>query len=194
MTRSNRMSSLVVAGAAVAMLAGGIAPAAEANDPGSNRRQVVVAGAYRGGYRSHYGAGGRWRGYYGPYGPYGPDYHRLGWGFGFYDPFWDPYYYEPPGGIDMNVAVQEGLGAIDVDVKPNRAEVWVDGKYVAQARDLDGNPSYLWLPDGVHHVVIYQKGYSRFEQDVDVRRGIRKPLEVRLTEGESEPPAPSPAH
>ena len=191
MTRRNRVSSLVVAGAALSVLAGAIAPAAEANDRGSNRGQVAVARSYRGGgYRSHYGAGWGRRGYYGPYRPY---YHRFGWGLGFYDPLWEPYYYEPPGGIDMNVAVQEGLGAIDVDVKPNRAEVWVDGKYVAQARDLDGNPSYLWLPDGVHHVVIYQKGYLGFEQDVDVRRGIRTPLEVRLTEGESEPPAPSPA-
>jgi len=192
MTRRNRVSSLVVAGAALSVLAGGMAPAVKAAEPGSSPGQVAVARSYRGGgYPSHYGAGSRWRGYYGHYGPY---YHRFGWGFGFYDPLWDPYYYyEPPGGIDMNVAVQEGLGAIDVDVKPNRAAVWVDGKYVAQARDLDGDPSFLWLPDGAHHVVIYQKGYARFEEDVDVRRGIRKQLEVRLVEGESEPPAPSPA-
>jgi hypothetical protein len=192
MTRRRLVSSLFAAGAAMSVLAGGIASAAEAHGPGSNRGPVAVGRSYPvAGYRSHYRSGWHGRGYYGFYGPY---YHRFGWGFGpFYDPLWDPYDYPPPGGIDMNVAVQAGLCAIDLDVKPNRAEVWVDGRHVAQARDLDGNPSYLWLPDGVHHVVIYQKGYARFEQDVDVRRGIRKELEVRLTEGESEPPAPSPA-
>jgi hypothetical protein len=25
---------------------------------------------------------------------------------------------------------------------------WVDGKYVGEARDVDGYPSYLWLADG----------------------------------------------
>ncbi len=40
-----------------------------------------------------------------------------------------------------------GFGAVDVDAKPNRADVWVDGKYVGEARDLDGYPS-LTLPAG----------------------------------------------
>ena len=66
--------------------------------------------------------------------------------------------------------------------------MWVDGKFVAEARDLDGYPSYLWLPEGAHHVVVYKGGYVRFEEDIEVQRGYRKDLKVRLEKGDSEPP------
>ena len=48
---------------------------------------------------------------------------------------------------------QEAITAAGTGValsKPDRADVWVDGKYVGEARDLDGYPSYLWLEKGPH--------------------------------------------
>ena len=92
----------------------------------------------------------------------------------------------------MNVAVLADLGAVELDVKPSKAGVWVDGKYVAEARELDGSPSFLWLSEGVHRVVIHREGYARFEEDIDVQRGISKELKVRLQEGESESPGLKP--
>jgi hypothetical protein len=184
------VGALVIAAATVAGLIAGLPPAAEARDSGFHRGRTIVVGSYRFPHRRYYRPGGGYDGF-----PY-HRYHRFGWGFHFgprYDPYFGPWAYDPPGGIDMNVAVLAGLGAVDLDVKPGKAEVWVDGKYVAQARDLDGYPSFLWLPEGVHRVVIYKSGYLRFEQDIDVQRGIRKELEVRLAEGESEPPGPTPA-
>jgi len=89
--------------------------------------------------------------------------------------------------------MMSGMGGLDVDAKPNRAEVWVDGKYVAEARDLDGDPSYLWLKQGPHHVVVYHGGDKRFEEDVDVQVGMKTDLKVRLEKGESEPPSRRPA-
>jgi hypothetical protein len=148
-------------------------PAAEAHGRGGGRRLVV-----RGGYG---------------YAPF-----AYGWGFSpFFDPYWawaaGPYYHQPAGGVDMNVAMMTGWGAVELNVKPNRADVWVDGKYVGEARDLDGYPSYLWLEKGAHHVAVYKAGYRTFEEDIDVGRGMKRELKLRLEPGDSQPPGTKPA-
>ena len=40
----------------------------------------------------------------------------------------------------MNAAMIAGFGAVELNVKPNRADVWVDGRYVGEARDLLRRP------------------------------------------------------
>jgi hypothetical protein len=127
------------------------------------------------------------RGFYPYYSPY------FAFGYGpYFGPYWGPFPYTPPGGIDMNVALAAGLGAVDLNVKPGNAEVWVDGRYYGEARDLDGYPSFLWLADGAHHVVVYKGGYASFDEPIDVQRGVRKELKVRLEKGQSEPPGQKP--
>jgi len=127
-------------------------------------------------------------GFYG-WGPY------WGWGWGW--PYWGwpgPYYgYGYGGGPALGYAMMSGMGGLDVNVKPKQAEVWVDGKYVANARDLDGDPSYLWLKQGPHHLVIYEAGYRSFETDVDVHTAMVRQLKVKLEKGESQPPVSAPA-
>lgn len=166
MTHSRRALSIV----AVAALAagGGLVPrSAEAAHPrGGIRGPVFVGGGFYGGP------------YWGPYG-FGPSY----WGG---SPF------GPPGGLDPNIAAVAGLGAVNVDAKPNRAEVWVDGGYIGEARDLDGYPSYLWLKEGTHRVAVFKGGFAVFEQDVEVRRGLKIDLKVDLAKGASEPPGRKP--
>ena len=149
--------------------------AAEAHG-GRGGGHVVVRGGYRFGYA-----------------PF-----AYGWGFSpFFSPYWaygvGPYYNQMAGGVDMNVAMIAGWGAVEMNVKPNRADVWVDGKYIGEARDLDGYPSYLWLEKGPHHVAVYKAGYRTFEEDVDVARGMRRELKLRLEPGESQPPGAKPA-
>jgi hypothetical protein len=125
-------------------------------------------------------------GFYHPWYGFGP---YWGWG-------WGPYpwaYYGPQGGVDMNMAMMSGYGAVDLNVKPNRADVWVDGKYVGEARDLDGYPSYLWLADGAHKLAVYKGGYRTFEEEIAVNRGMKTELKIRLEPGESQPPGPMPA-
>jgi hypothetical protein len=138
----------------------------------------------RGGHRGFAFVG---RGFYGP---------SLGFGYGF-GPYWGPwgpYAYAPGGGIDMGAALIAGYGAVDMNVKPGQAEVWVDGKYVAEAKDLDGYPSYLWLAEGPHRVVVYKGGYANFDEEIDVRRGIRSDLKVRLEKGDAQPPGQRPGN
>jgi hypothetical protein len=128
-------------------------------------------------------------------------YAPFAYGWGFYNPFFDPYwawagpYYGPSGGggVDMNVAMMVGWGAVEMNVKPNRADVWVDGKYIGEARDLDGYPTYLWLEKGPHRIAVYKAGYRTFEEEIDVTRGTRRELKVRLESGDSQPPGAKPA-
>ena len=122
----------------------------------------------------------------------------YGWGpaWGWGAPYWGwgggPYGYGSGNGI-LGYAMISGMGGLDVDAKPNRAEVWVDGRFVADARDLDGDPSYLWLKQGAHHVVLYKAGFRSFEEDVDVRAGILRQFRVQLEKGDSRPPVAAPA-
>lgn len=118
-------------------------------------------------------------------------YYGFAFGYGF-APYWGPwgvpYAFAPPGGIDMGAALIAGFGAVDMNVKPGEAEVWIDGKYVAEAKDLDGYPSYLWLAEGPHRVVVYKGGFASFDEEIDVRRGLRSDLKVRLEKGDAQPP------
>jgi hypothetical protein len=92
----------------------------------------------------------------------------------------------------MNYAMMAGFGAVELNVKPNRADVWVDGKYVGEARDLDGYPSYLWLADGGHKLAVYKGGYKAFEEEISAQRGMKTELKIRLEPGESAPPGTKP--
>jgi len=167
---------------------------------------VVPTGAMAQGHRGRGGHGGGTviggGGFYGPwlgfgagwgYGLYGPwGYGAWGYGPWGYGPWGYPGYFAPEGGVPMGVAMMSGFGAVDLNVKPNRADVWVDGKYVGEARDLDGYPSYLWLKEGVHHLQIQKGGYKLFDEEIDMQPGLKKDLKVRLEPGESEPPAGKP--
>jgi hypothetical protein len=133
--------------------------------------------------------GGPYWGWGTPYWGWGAaPYWAWGWGWG---P--GPWYYGSPGGSPLGYAMMSGMGALDLNVKPGGAEAWVDGKYVADARDLDGNPSYLWLKQGPHHIVLYKAGFRSFEGDVDVHVAMIRQLKVRLEKGESTPPVPASA-
>jgi len=115
------------------------------------------------------------------FGPYG------GWGL------YPPAFYQPAGGVDMNAAMMAGFGAVELNVKPNRADVWVDGRYVGEARDLDGYPTYLWLAEGAHRVAVHKGGFLVFEEEIDVRRGMKTEIKLKLQPGDSPPPGTKPA-
>jgi hypothetical protein len=165
-----RSRRTVVAAVALALFALGASRAADAHPRGRGR--VVV---YGGGY---YGFN-PWFGFGAGFGPY--------WG-------WGPYYpgFYPPGGVDMSAAMVAGYGAVELNVKPNRADVWVDGRYVGEARDLDGYPSYLWLADGPHRLAVHKGGYLVFDEPIDVRRGMKTEIKLKLEPGDSPPPGTKP--
>jgi hypothetical protein len=170
MLRLGRIGTVVAAAVALAAMTVSLPQEAEAGGRRGSQGPVFV---YRGFYGyPHFGLGPYWSPYWGAY--------------------WGPYTYRPEGGLDLNVAMLAGWGAIDLNVKPKQAEVWVDGKYVGEARDLDGHPSFLWLPEGVHRVTIYKGGHVSFDEELEVRRGQKQKLKLRLEQGASEPPGQKP--
>lgn len=161
-----------VAALALAVAALGLVLADSAAAHGRGRGRVVAVGGFYG-VNPYFGLS-PWA-FWGPYG-------------------WGPpgYLYGPQGGVDMNAAMIAGFGAVEINAKPNRAEVWVDGKYLGEARDLDGYPSYLWLGEGPHTIAVYKGGYASFEEQIEVQRGMKRKLKVRLEEGNSPPPGDKP--
>lgn len=115
--------------------------------------------------------------YFGRYGFYGAAIHRPN--------------QQPEGGLNLQIARVNGWGALDIDVKPRKAEVWVDGKFVAQAGDLDGQPAYLWLDEGRHVVTIYKGGFQTYEQVFGINAGQVTQVKFKMAPGQSEPPGGS---
>jgi hypothetical protein len=185
MTQGKRIGAAIVA--AAAMLCLGVPARADAHGDRDDH-----AHAFRWGhaFRPYFGLG---YGYgYGPYwGPYWANGWWGPWGWG--GPYaWGPGY-SPDRGPTLGYAMMEGFGAIEVHARPKQAQVWVDGNYVAEARDLDGTPTDLWLKKGEHEIQVYQEGYVTFHEKVNVRAGVRMKLDVRLQEGPSQPPTPQTA-
>ena len=128
-------------------------------------------------------------GFYNPWMGFGP---AWGWGGGWGWGAHPPAYFAPEGGVSMGAAMIAGMGAVELNVKPNRADVWVDGKYVGEARDLDGYPSYLWLAEGEHRVAVHKGGFLVFDEPINVQRGMKTQIKLKMQPGDSPPPGPKP--
>lgn len=148
-------------------------------------------GGYGGGhhgYGYYYPSyGHHYVGYYGPYwwfwpGHYLYDYGYYGYGRGYgYGPP-RPYYQDNYRG---------DLGALDLDVKPEKAEVYIDGQYIGVADDFDGFPSYLWLEEGIYDVVFHRQGYETVARRYRILPGLTIDVEDSLRAGETLSPEES---
>jgi hypothetical protein len=177
MTHWMRQGTMLLAAAGLVAVTFGAPSKAEARD-NDGHGVVRVYHGFRPYFGVHYG---HWGGPYWGAGWWGPGWWGPGWGWGY------PYY--PEGSISMHAAMLAGYGAIKIDAKPKQAEAWADGKPIAEARDLDGTPSYLWLKEGEHRIQIYKGGFVTFDQKVDVHAGMRTELRVQLEPGPSVPPS-----
>lgn len=122
---------------------------------------------------------------------------HLGFGgayyFGSYSPFYRGYpygyaYRERPGGLNPAIARAIGIGGLDLNIKPRKAEVFVNGEYAGTVADFDGYPSFLWLDEGDHIVTIYKGGFKTFEENFAIKAGVVYPVKFQLAPGTSEPP------
>lgn len=158
----------------------------------------------RGGYGG-YGYGG-WggRGWYGGYGGYG--YSRpvgwcggWGWGWGWgglwgFSPWWGwggywagyPYPYAggayiAPGG-SVTVSYSPGSwAAVKVDVSPEEARVFLDGRYIGTADDFDGFPDMLYLQSKARYQLEFRlEGFETQSVDVDAQPGAYVKLDNKL--------------
>ncbi|HUP21348.1 MAG TPA: PEGA domain-containing protein [Thermoanaerobaculia bacterium] len=127
-------------------------------------------------YRPHY----RYYPYYRPYYRW-PYYARP---FGYYGAWGYPAYY---GGYYRDELAPDA-GALDLNIKPKRAEVWVDREYLGVVDSYDGFPRYLWLREGKHRLVVYLEGYETFAREVTVRPGEVLGIRYKLREGVAKKP------
>jgi hypothetical protein len=121
-------------------------------------------------------------GYYSGYRPYYRPYY-YGYPFSFYGAWGYPAAY---GGYGYEWSPD--AGALDLNIKPKRAEVWVDREYLGTVDSYDGFPRYLWLKSGKHHVVVYLDGYETFAREVTLRAGEVLAIRFDLREGTATEP------
>ncbi|MDH3746359.1 MAG: hypothetical protein OES47_14770, partial [Acidobacteriota bacterium] len=124
------------------------------------------------GYGGYYGYGYGWPFYPYYYGSYG---YRYGYGY--------PYEW----GYRYRRAYSEPLGAFDLDVKPKKTEVYLNGHFIGTASKYDGYPSLLWLPEGEHQLVFFKPGFMTEVREVEALPGVRLDFELDMRPGESTP-------
>ena len=121
---------------------------------------------------------------------YDPWYPRFGpWGIGWWGyGYGYPYYYDAaPYSYTRSYPNDDygPYGALDTDVSPERAQVWVNGKLLGVADDFDGFPTYLWLKQGVYDVVFYLDGYETISRQYVIRPGQIIDVEDEMVEGQA---------
>ena len=83
------------------------------------------------------------------------------WGrFGAYDPYWS---YGP--------RLDPSIGYIDTDISPEESKIYLDGEYVGEADDFDGNPRYLAVTPGSHSIEVRSPNGGRMSLRVKARGG-----------------------
>jgi PEGA domain len=117
----------------------------------------------------------------------------------FYDPFWyDPWFapqwgWYPP----YRGAYLPAEASVKFEVKPNQAEVYVDGYYAGIVDDFDGAFQRLHVAPGEHEIELYLDGYKTVKQKAyltaDNTFKIKYTLE-KLAAGEQPEPRPQPAN
>ena len=140
-------------------------------------------GHYHGGYYGHYGwPYWGWGGYYPYFGlgfyygyPYGWGYPYYGYGYGY--GYGYPYYAPAPGYYGYPT------GSVRTEVKPQSAQVFVDGGYVGKADDYDGWWQRLDLEPGQHRLVFRAPGFQPYVADIRIVPGQDVHLKYDMVAG-----------
>jgi hypothetical protein len=217
-TENRGLGSLVVAGAAALLLAALAVPAeaTDVQTRGGGARTQLSPGAattstatasvasrgssgssssgsgnhYSGGHRGGH-HGGHHGGYYGRshYRGYSYSYNPYFYlGFGHYPYYYGSYgYYGGPYRYDHYYS-SERWGSLDLDIRPEKAQVYVNGQYVGVADNYDGFPEFLWLKEGTYNIVFYLEGYETLTRKVTVLPGIDLDFQDRLEPGNAVAP------
>ncbi|HSS45741.1 MAG TPA: PEGA domain-containing protein [Thermoanaerobaculia bacterium] len=72
------------------------------------------------------------------------------------------------------------MGAIDTDVSPEEARVYLDGRYIGIADDFDGYPDYLYLRRGHYRLEFKLDGYETKTVEIDARPGTKLDIDEKL--------------
>jgi len=142
-----------------------VAGAAEANGPHHHPHMRVSVG---------WGGWWGWPAWYGWSGWYG----WPGW----YAGAWAP---APAGSF-----AEPEIAAVDTDVSPEHARVFLDGQLIGSADDFDGHPGYLLLRPGNYALEFRLGGYRTATLQIETRAGRFFPVELELERVPGEPATP----
>lgn len=126
------------------------------------------------------------RTFYGPF--YYPPYRWYPWGWwgGWYSPWW--YYPWGAGVYWYPERVRDDMGALDLDIRPEKARVYLDGAPIGVADNFDGWPQELWLEEGTYDLVFYHEGFETIARQYTIYPGVVIQVEDRMVRGEAKLP------
>ncbi len=80
------------------------------------------------------------------------------------------------------------LAALDLEIRPKRTKVYLNGRFIGRAGRFDGRPALLWLTEGDHQLAFYKEGYGTVVRDFNLYQGQRIQVRIRLEPGEAHLP------
>ena len=80
------------------------------------------------------------------------------------------------------------LAALDLEIRPKRTKVYLNGRFIGRAGRFDGYPVLLWLTEGDHQLAFYKEGYGTVVRDFNLLQGERIQVRIRLEPGEAHLP------
>jgi hypothetical protein len=84
---------------------------------------------------------------------------------------------------DTRVALPTITAEIKLDVKPNRAAVFVDGVFVGHIAEFTGMGKALLVAPGKHKIKMSLPGYRDFETDIDLVANQKSTIKTEMVKG-----------
>ena len=84
---------------------------------------------------------------------------------------------------DTTLTVPRETAELKIAVKPGRAAVFIDGRFLGHADEFDGLGKGLLVTPDKHRVRIALPGYQTFETEVTVRAHQKLKIETELVKG-----------
>jgi PEGA domain len=84
---------------------------------------------------------------------------------------------------DTRVALPQITAEIKLDVKPDRAAVFVDGVFVGHVAEFQGVGKALLVAPGKHAIKISLPGYHDFETDIELVANQKSTVKTEMLKG-----------
>src|SRR3984893_42507 len=84
---------------------------------------------------------------------------------------------------DLRVTLPQITAEIKLEVKPNRAAVFVDGVFVGHIAEFEGIGKALLVAPGKHAIKISLPGYQTFETDINLAANQKSVVKTEMVKG-----------
>jgi hypothetical protein len=84
---------------------------------------------------------------------------------------------------DTRVQLPKITAEIKLDVKPNRAAVFVDGVFVGHVAEFEGIGKALLVAPGKHAIKMSLPGYQNFETDIELVANQKSTVKTEMVKG-----------